>query len=284
MCIRDRTTAAGTVALHDPASLTEAELPEAQAAAAQALGATLARAIPAGLAHALSLGGQAVPAGLPTVDVALSNLSELDGAWTGSLAAPLPEGMDTVVVSVDGTATFGLLPTDGAAQLIPLTGADVTTVVATTTHPLPGELVEIDETKEAVVQDEVAADAEVEESSVPDWVLGMLPDTRINLGLDLQGGVDLTLQVGLEEAIQGQVSRDATRLRESAKRNGFEVRGIRPDLSLPLIWIDTDSDLQTLRDYVLEQLGSEYVYSTTCLLYTSPSPRDGLLSRMPSSA
>ena len=24
--------------------------------------------------------------------------------------------------------------------------------------------------------------------------------------------------------------------------------------------------------------------STTCLLYTSPSPRDGLLSRMPSSA
>ena len=25
-------------------------------------------------------------------------------------------------------------------------------------------------------------------------------------------------------------------------------------------------------------------YSTTCLLYTSPSPRDGLLSRMPSSA
>ena len=25
-------------------------------------------------------------------------------------------------------------------------------------------------------------------------------------------------------------------------------------------------------------------YSTNCLLYTSPSPRDGLLSRMPSSA
>ena len=26
------------------------------------------------------------------------------------------------------------------------------------------------------------------------------------------------------------------------------------------------------------------VHGTTCLLYTSPSPRDGLLSRMPSSA
>ena len=31
---------------------------------------------------------------------------------------------------------------------------------------------------------------------------------------------------------------------------------------------------------VLERYGQEY----TCLLYTSPSPRDGLLSRMPSSA
>ena len=27
-----------------------------------------------------------------------------------------------------------------------------------------------------------------------------------------------------------------------------------------------------------------YIYILTCLLYTSPSPRDGLLSRMPSSA
>ena len=29
---------------------------------------------------------------------------------------------------------------------------------------------------------------------------------------------------------------------------------------------------------------SDYPYTLTCLLYTSPSPRDGLLSRMPSSA
>ena len=27
-----------------------------------------------------------------------------------------------------------------------------------------------------------------------------------------------------------------------------------------------------------------FIYNSTCLLYTSPSPRDGLLSRMPSSA
>ena len=30
--------------------------------------------------------------------------------------------------------------------------------------------------------------------------------------------------------------------------------------------------------------GVEFIAANTCLLYTSPSPRDGLLSRMPSSA
>ena len=33
-----------------------------------------------------------------------------------------------------------------------------------------------------------------------------------------------------------------------------------------------------------ERSKDEYVKSIACLLYTSPSPRDGLLSRMPSSA
>ena len=32
------------------------------------------------------------------------------------------------------------------------------------------------------------------------------------------------------------------------------------------------------------RLGGEVVHLVVCLLYTSPSPRDGLLSRMPSSA
>ena len=34
----------------------------------------------------------------------------------------------------------------------------------------------------------------------------------------------------------------------------------------------------------LVALGAEVRWSSCCLLYTSPSPRDGLLSRMPSSA
>ena len=34
----------------------------------------------------------------------------------------------------------------------------------------------------------------------------------------------------------------------------------------------------------IEAWGENSLYTKTCLLYTSPSPRDGLLSRMPSSA
>ena len=34
----------------------------------------------------------------------------------------------------------------------------------------------------------------------------------------------------------------------------------------------------------MDQSGAELINLNCCLLYTSPSPRDGLLSRMPSSA
>ena len=36
--------------------------------------------------------------------------------------------------------------------------------------------------------------------------------------------------------------------------------------------------------YTLDVSSPPLAYSISCLLYTSPSPRDGLLSRMPSSA
>ena len=44
---------------------------------------------------------------------------------------------------------------------------------------------------------------------------------------------------------------------------------------------DANLRLQELPDPVFLRLGGT---GTSCLLYTSPSPRDGLLSRMPSSA
>ena len=40
--------------------------------------------------------------------------------------------------------------------------------------------------------------------------------------------------------------------------------------------------IERTRSEITPQIGDRLVY--VCLLYTSPSPRDGLLSRMPSSA
>ena len=62
---------------------------------------------------------------------------------------------------------------------------------------------------------------------------------------------------------------------------------------LPIVNIDTDMIIpkQFLKTIKRTGLGKNLFYEmryneqgTPCLLYTSPSPRDGLLSRMPSSA
>ena len=45
----------------------------------------------------------------------------------------------------------------------------------------------------------------------------------------------------------------------------------------------SSGSLDTSRRYY-DDLVNRYYYYEACLLYTSPSPRDGLLSRMPSSA
>ena len=47
---------------------------------------------------------------------------------------------------------------------------------------------------------------------------------------------------------------------------------------------DIDALRETVRKFALEEIAPKSAEVDSCLLYTSPSPRDGLLSRMPSSA
>ena len=51
-----------------------------------------------------------------------------------------------------------------------------------------------------------------------------------------------------------------------------------------LVIIKTRNGFVVLQNRVKNQLAQIDVQLKRCLLYTSPSPRDGLLSRMPSSA
>ena len=74
---------------------------------------------------------------------------------------------------------------------------------------------------------------------------------------------------------------------------------VMPEVMIPLVGTATEFDHQELlvRDVansVINETGVQFDYlvgtmielprACFCLLYTSPSPRDGLLSRMPSSA
>ena len=60
------------------------------------------------------------------------------------------------------------------------------------------------------------------------------------------------------------------------------ILGVLTLASLPVLWIYVLKPYQKSR--ILTFLNPERDPLGACLLYTSPSPRDGLLSRMPSSA
>ena len=59
--------------------------------------------------------------------------------------------------------------------------------------------------------------------------------------------------------------------------------GAQSNDEIAIIWSQGEADVVGV-DPDNPESGEEYKQSTLCLLYTSPSPRDGLLSRMPSSA
>ena len=64
--------------------------------------------------------------------------------------------------------------------------------------------------------------------------------------------------------------------------NSQWVRSMRNSFFIGIIATIIATTLGTIAAVGLSR--SEMPYKKTCLLYTSPSPRDGLLSRMPSSA
>ena len=72
-------------------------------------------------------------------------------------------------------------------------------------------------------------------------------------------------------SMQDPISDMLTRIRNAHHRS-------MPEVAMP------SSKLKASVAKVLEDEGYISGFSVSCLLYTSPSPRDGLLSRMPSSA
>ena len=83
-----------------------------------------------------------------------------------------------------------------------------------------------------------------------------------------------------------------SKIKEIQRVNALKILGVTVTngLSVSLhiqtvisFWAQTLYALRVLRAHGLQDSALHNIYRS-CLLYTSPSPRDGLLSRMPSSA
>jgi preprotein translocase subunit SecD len=67
--------------------------------------------------------------------------------------------------------------------------------------------------------------------ALPDWWTGTIPTPKIQLGLDLQGGTHLLLEVKLDEAVKTQLRRVGDDVKQEMKRNKLEVKSVTVDPS-----------------------------------------------------
>jgi protein-export membrane protein SecD len=65
------------------------------------------------------------------------------------------------------------------------------------------------------------------EGQAPAGVAAFLPNTALNKGLDIVGGLDITLQVGVDEAVLSSVGRDVQTVRDAAEREGIVLTSAR---------------------------------------------------------
>ncbi|MFK7928870.1 MAG: protein translocase subunit SecD, partial [Myxococcota bacterium] len=98
---------------------------------------------------------------------------------------------------------------------------------------------------------------------LPDWLLASLPGTRMPLGLELQSGIDMTVQVGLEEALLSQANRDITYLGDRAEEKGLTIEGVRRNRYDPTIEVNSPDGADALQGFFGTSMGGDYEYSST---------------------
>ena len=114
----------------------------------------------------------------------------------------------------------------------------------------------------------------------------VIPGTAVGLGawdlIGIFGGVPLFAWIGFGFATRnGRCARYEELLKEANSRDELEQVALRWEYSLMLRMLGPHQGIR------LERLRAELddkFENATCLLYTSPSPRDKRQSRMPSSA
>jgi len=96
------------------------------------------------------------------------------------------------------------------------------------------------------------------------WWLDYLPNTPINFGLDMVGGLDLTLEVETQEAVYSSVQRDIPALRAQAERAGVKLKDVRREKRAPALLIETAEGvtLDSVSGLMTESFRS-YAYTST---------------------
>jgi protein-export membrane protein SecD len=98
----------------------------------------------------------------------------------------------------------------------------------------------------------------------PQWYTAWLPCNVLVKGLDLQGGIDLTLYVDVDEAVRSTVQREIQPLKAAAKDQGVNLVEVRRDRREPelLIHGGADATVDSVRALVNGRLQS-YEYRDT---------------------
>ncbi len=87
----------------------------------------------------------------------------------------------------------------------------------------------------------------------PAWFRGMLSDTAMKLGRDLQGGIEMTVHVDLDAAVLAEAHRDATAMQkraESSDKEGEKTLKIVRDRNLPVVLVSGAKDLSAAQSFI----------------------------------
>ncbi|MFT5584725.1 MAG: preprotein translocase subunit SecD [Cognaticolwellia sp.] len=112
----------------------------------------------------------------------------------------------------------------------------------------------------AAVADAVKSGDDIEEVEQT-WWQGLMPSTRLNLGLDLQGGIDLTLNVDMDEAVLSSVARDVLPLKATSEEEGIVITDIRRERGEPvlLVTLPAETEVGDFRSAVMSKY-KDYSY------------------------
>lgn len=106
-----------------------------------------------------------------------------------------------------------------------------------------------------------SADEDAEEDK-GEWYDFLVSDARIQLGLDLVGGIDLTLAIEVDEAVASVVAREVRPIREQAGKDGIGVKNVRRAPGETVVLIETSEGVSQgeVTKFMQDRFGTyEYV-------------------------